>query len=77
MSDFDIEEYMERFVVLMMTKDVRTWPSNRDMSSSGLSEVQRRSLACTAGYMIYEQFNTKRTASITIKIADNGDISIS
>lgn len=76
MSDFDIEEYMARFVAIMMAKE-SPWPSSSKTSPSGLSEGQRRSLACVAGHIVYEQLNTKRRGSATIEIADNGDIKIS
>lgn len=74
--DFDIEKYMYKFFVLMMAQR-DDWPSTDTVGASRLSELQRQSLACVAGYQVYEQLKEHRGASVTIEIAANGDISIS
>ena len=62
--------------MLMMAQE-GDWPSTNTMSASGLSELQRRSLACVAGHQVYEQLKEHRGASVTVQIAPNGDISFS
>ncbi len=74
--DFDIENYLGQFETLLMAQK-GPWPSTDTVGASGLSELQRQSLACVAGCQVYEQLKEHRGASVTIQIAPNGNISIS
>lgn len=73
---FNIERYMEQFAAVMMSKYVFNEYEN-ETAPSGLGETQVRSLACVAGHIVYEALHNKRSASVTIEVADNGDIRIS
>ncbi len=74
--DFDIEKYLGQFITLMEAQ-YGDWPSTDMVGASRLSELQRQSLACVAGYQVYEHLKENRGASVTIQIAPNGNISIS